>query len=910
MKIFIKILFISLLIFNQASAEETVKKEGWDQQKAIHAIANQNIAKLKKYIKVATTKELNEIITINYRGEYSFLNLVIDSLTDESKTKEIIGLLLQKGVETKSISKDGISALAQAINMGKWEIVDFLLKSGISCNIEIQSKYSQEKLPLFYTALKQQNRPLIDLLLPYKPKVYYIEGMKQQNPSYLTQALRANEVSFSVIKYLLESGEKADEIDLYTKLTPYEGFLKNRNLFESRDDKKKTQKHLDVLNLLLSHGLNPIVHTQRDCLSPLLIVNNDGKTLAWLLEKGLDPNTIACYRSTNLSIPIVLGELETFKTLLNRGGNLFISKNNIEINPFFKIMSTKNAKNILQWLFENKKTIFENISEKDAMIYLKKLITSHDDGSFQDIINFFLKSSKNYEATINELLLLAVKAKKIKKADSFFSLGAKLVESKCNCSQPFWNKDLDDSMINWLIKNNVTPYDGEKAVSKVVDFTKVSLAQFDSILKMSSAEGNQTKIVNEIFMLLLDSYTLSNNLLLNEEKVTLLKKYGLEIAKVKTQKNELFLPLVVKDYLKKERYINIIWLLKQGARISKENQEHYVESTYMRALIDRAGVGRKEIDFTAQTKEERESLKEIFSNYLNDKWYLKHKKLFLKPEGMNTVASALSKNETLKKNASTSYLTLEQLQNQIRGYHSAEEKLKLFPSIKRLMEKGFSPVESVSDSFSFMKELSFADNGTLLYNKIYNELSFYQKVINLDVSLLNTVINYKKGTLDDKRYIFFTLLISSLVLFLVLFISFVFYLINERKLPSKKQTKLSLWLKIPFLLGIMFWVLLLINALSLDYYYLERMKDLNNDLNFILMEWDSWLFFYLFILIGEFISLVFIFRKSFTEKYYHNLIFYGFLLIFILSLLFPFLIIVFSELHDGYLLSYVKGGLL
>lgn len=910
MKNIIKILFISLLIFNFASAEKDLEEEGWNQKKAIRAIANQDIDELKKYIKVATTQELNEVIQVSYRGEYSFLNLVIDSVRDQSKSKEIIGLLLKKGVETNSIGKDAPSALEQAIGMEKWEIVDFLLQSGISCNIEIKSQYTQEKLPLFYTALKKQNTQLINLLLPYKPKIYYIKGMKKENLSYLTRALGADEVSLSVIKYLLESGEKADEIDLYANETPYVRFLKNRNLYESRDNAQKLQRHLDVLRLLLSYELNPIVHTKRDCLSPLLVVNNDSKTLEQLLEKGLDPNAIACYRSTNLSIPITLGELETFKILLNHGGNLFISKNNIEINPFFKIMSNNKAKNILQWLFENKKDLFEKISEKDSKIYLKQLVMNHDDGSFQDIIKFLLKSSKKDKASLDSLLLVAVKANKPKTADYFFSLGAKLLDPKCNCSQPFWNKDLDANMITWLIKNDVSPYDGNQPISKVVDFTKISLTQFDSILKMSSREANQTKIVNEVFMSLLESYNFKNNLLLNEEKVTLLKKYGLEIEKIKTPKDELFLPLIVKRYLKKERYINIIWLLQQGARISKENQEHYVESTYMRALIDRAGVGVKELNYMGQNKEEIASLKEIFSNYLNTKWYLKHKELFFKIEETSNSAISLAQNETLKTKTSNSYLTLEQLKKQRIGYNSLEENLRLFPSIKKLMKEGFSPVESEPNSFSFMKELSLSERGTLLYNKIYNELSFYQKVLNLDVSMFNTLINYKKGSLDSKRYIFFTLLIVSFIIFLVVFISFVLYLINERKSPSKRRTSLTLWLKIPFLLATFFWALLLINALSIDYYYIDRMKDQNNDVNFILMEWDSWLFFYFLILIAEFISLIFIFRKSFIEKYYHNLVFYGFLFIFLISLLFPFLIIIFSELHDGYLLSYVQGGLL
>ena len=789
----------------------------WDKDEVLQSIDYKKTEKLKAFISVATKEQLNEVVNLSYnRGNASLLGIVMEIMFQQKEFKNIVNLMIEKGSNVNGIENDTFKPLTVAIKQKNWEMAKKLLDTGASIDIEVTGMRSYDKLPLFYMAIENKDwKPFLELSLNYNPKLLYTQSMKEDGESYLKTALDSENPSVKLVKYLLSHGEKADKEDGRTT-SPYYIFLYRNGPFSTSKDDEAYRNRLAVFNLLLDTGINPFLKSNTNCLTPLSLVQNDIPTLNRLLEKGLKPNDDSnCYHQSNLSVATMLGNLEVFKILLEKGGDLFQGRKHHSDAFHFLISDVKND-TILEWMFANKKEAFETLSSDDAQKYLNAMIVAKKDGAYFDIINVLLKSSSNYQKTIDEMIRVAIGTNQLKTAEYFSSLGAKLIDHSCKCQQTFWNKDLDSTMIDWLLAHNVNPFLGAKSIEEVVSIDKLSLLQFEKLIEEYPKDKQKKKLVQKLFKVLLESYNLNNNFLLTAEKIALLKTHGLKF-------NE-SVDIYMAKHIEKNNHIKILWLLTQGARMSAENQEHYIDSPYMRGLIDKAGNSVTTIDFYPQNEEEKVELDKIFSNYKEDEWYLKNIDLFVKPNKKVVIAQ--------------------------------------------------------SD---------------------INESSVETSILN------DLIVDYKTRKIDPKRYTLWGIIGLFYIFLFVSFISLIVYFISEKKEPSSRKVVLSKMFQIPILLMLVWWVVFIINAFSLDYLYLQNMKHGTSD--YIVLEWENWLLIYLIILLYLLGSLAMLFRESFLKKTYYSVTFYGKLTFFILSLLLPFLLMLLSDLHDGYQFSYI-GGLL
>ncbi|CAA6823506.1 MAG: Unknown protein [uncultured Sulfurovum sp.] len=637
------ILTLTLVLFFgdllQAEVKEVEHKTSILYEKILKVKRSKGIAELKQHIHSATFEELDEGINLSVRGEkrrYSLINFLI--LKKPYLLKKILPLLVEKGVSLNSTVKHKVSPLELAIRRNRLEIVELLLKEGASYNIIV------DRVPLFYMALQSYNNDLKNLLLSYKPKLIYTEEMKKRGRSYLTWALVGDNLSPVLVKYLLEQGEDINKVHLngYEKDTPYSRFLKKYTINRHTKNRVKAQKQLEVLNLLLDTGVEPFFDGNSGCVTPLSVIHNDVVTLRKLLNKGLNPNTIGCNRGTYLAVPVMLGELEVFKVMMKEDGDLYALGIYGTQNILGQIVSTSKAGDILEWLVKNKKEVFENLSEEVAGKYVNSLVHAHKDGSFYNLVDTLLKFSSDYQKSINHLLVVAIRSNKLQTANHLKGLGAKILVAD---SQKYWESERywDDhsakntrkkhfevisTKIDWLLKENVSPFLGEKAVTKIINFSELTLEQFHAIFQLYPKKLAKKEILDEVFITLLENLDFRDKLVLNEEKLLLLLEYGLVLEDVKTSKNTLYMPFKMKYYMEHNRNIELLWLLKNGARVCKENQADYIKSVYMRALIDRAGSDVEKIDFYPQNERESHALDKVGAYSYKDKWYVKHKNLF------------------------------------------------------------------------------------------------------------------------------------------------------------------------------------------------------------------------------------------------------------------------------------------
>ena len=820
----ITLLYLFLFFSMALNAEPIV----WNKEQMLKSIDSRKANELKSFISVATKEQLNEVVTLPYdQGNASLLGLVMQTMFQQNGFHDIISLMIERGSNVEGIENDIVKPLAVAVKQNKWVLAKKLLDAGASIDIKVEQPYHSEKLPLFYMALENKDwEEFLKYSLDYNPKLVYTKSMKENGKSYLKKALHDENPSVKLVKYLLAHGEKADEERRNTQ-SPYYEFLYRNNIYSTYKEDEAYRNRLEVFNLLLDTGINPLLQGNTNCLTPLTLVQDDIPTLNRLMDKGLKPNEGNCYNKSNLSISIILGNLEVFKVLLEKGGELFQGKNHIVSEPFLELISDKKSDKILKWLFTNKKDVFEGLSSEDVeKYYLEGLIKAQRDGAYLDVIETLLKSSKNYQATIDKMMRVAINSSKMKTAEYFSSLGAKLIDHSCECQQPFWNKELDGGMIDWLLAHDVNPFNGKKPIEEVVNINNLTLKHFKELVEIYPKDKPKAEMLQSLFATLLESYNLDKHFLLTEDKIEFLKSKGLKFDDHVDE--------YMAKQIKENNPIKIIWLLTQGARVSDKNQEHYIKTAYMRALIDRAGMGVDEVDFYPEDEEQKLELDDkIFDYFKENEWYLKNIALFVKP-----------------------------------------------------IEK----VDTITDENSSSKTVSL-EGETFETNSTFD----------------NMIIAYKTKKVDKHRYTLFGIIGLFYISLFATLVTLIIYFRSERKEPLGRKVVPAKLLKIPFILTIIWWALFIFNAFSLDYEYLQYMKNGTDD--YIALEWSSWFMVYLILQFFLLFSLFLIFRESFLRKNYYSVTFYGSLTFFIFSLLFPFLLMLLSDLHDGYQFAYI-GGLL
>ena len=202
-----------------------------------------------------------------------------------------------------------------------------------------------------------------------------------------------------------------------------------------------------------------------------------------------------------------------------------------------------------------------------------------------------------------------------------------------------------------------------------------------------------------------------------------------------------------------------------------------------------------------------------------------------------------------------------------------------------MVEEGFDPIKS-----KLMVNIVYTKEGYKLYDAIYHELTFSQKVFNFYDFLLRKTVKYNSKDTDSKHYVFWSLIVLFYLFIIITFIMLIRYFIQERKKPlSKKIVPLTLY-KLPFILMFIWAILVVFNGTSMNYIY--NQYDGAIDSPYIVASFfieRYWYLVYFIILILEFIVVLKIFQLSFFKKTYQYVTFYATLVFFVLSLILFFL---------------------
>lgn len=614
----------------------------WDKRKVVNAVNYQEFDRLEVFIKIGTKSQLNEPLAVGYYGNASFLGLLMHFIQDKAKAKLLVKQLLDKGVNLEGIENDSFTPIKQIFQSNKTEFLGLFLDAGLSPNMMVEGRYIGKKMTLLHFVLDEYPS-FMEKFVSYSPKVVYPKETLLEY-GYLSLYLKRSQgLSVKVVKYFLDNGEKADDAQ-GAHYTPYQWFLKSVSIFDSKVDPEAYQRRLEVFNLLLDSGIDPLVKGGRqECMSPLAIVRGDRATLNRLFEKGLKATQKGCYGKSHFEESIHINDLNLFKVFLEKGADLF-KKNHHGKMVLSQIVEENTG--FLEWIFAHKKEVFDNLSEEEKAEMFLNIVRHKKDGAFKNLRLFLLEGIRNKKELSHKALQMAIAKSKLTTAKELLSMNNVALPLKSSQSK-LWNPKLKTEMIDWLLDNKVSPFDENNSCTDVLKLEAFSISQLDKLIRLYPKTEDKKILLDEIFIAIVSNLRKLDHFLVAEKKLRLLEKHGLEIKKV-SELGKSYLPRYVRSLIGDNREENILWLLIQGVRITAENQEHYVDSNYMRRLIDQAGEGVVSLNFVPKNEQEEKELeKEILRNVERNDWYQYHKNKFKAQKVLVISENNLSKSDNI-----------------------------------------------------------------------------------------------------------------------------------------------------------------------------------------------------------------------------------------------------------------------
>lgn len=265
--------------------------------------------------------------------------LIDDDYADDKDVLEfmnadIVAYLLEYGADVKERDKTGCTALHYACLFGRKDMADILIAAGAPVDNDIEIEFpgigKLKSMPILVAAASSGDIALVKMLIgkgadinsagscffPMLPSYKYIGKGVGNGFTPLHAACYAGQLS--MVKYLISLGVDVNAKDANGK-TPIMFARGNEvgiNPMFMEPDKVKSKDPVVLVKLLVEHG----AVINNDLLFEA-VQNGHLKTVAFLLDKGLDVN---CRNGENLTPLMVAGKFkhkELYDYLLKRGAS-------------------------------------------------------------------------------------------------------------------------------------------------------------------------------------------------------------------------------------------------------------------------------------------------------------------------------------------------------------------------------------------------------------------------------------------------------------------------------------------------------------------------------------------------------------------------------------------------------------
>lgn len=616
--VFLSVLFV---LYSGVSPVHAERGQLWTNSQLLSFLQYSGSNDLNKALDRASKEDVNQPVVLPFgQGERSLLGLVIELKDDKS----LITRLLEKGANPEGVENSVKPPLHAAIEKKKWDIAQLLLAAGASPSQMINdtnSAYYNEKIPLLYVALNDDAfTPFVEIAIDFEPELIVTKSMKDAK-SYLELAIERN-LSVKAVRYFLtQHGDINKKLNAYG--TPYEFFLYRSAARYSHkpSDETLVARQQALFRFFLEQDIKAISPSAKrsHCYDPLYVVRSNRDLLNRLLAKGFDANESNCYQQTHLTIAAQIGDLAVFKALLDAGGILTTKTIN-------QILRGKQSNAILQWIWQNKPTVFQECKVSDCEQYVRHLLTKNKlSEEFLPIVDASLTRLSGKTSSLNKLLKVAISENNTGFADRLITLGADPLDIECNCQQGFWQRNLQENTIKWLVDHQVSPFEGERPFERVIEVASIPAKQLAAVLKQAPEEKRSQKNLHHWFRLLLESLkTSSVKYARLQQQLAVFKTYNVTLNNVVDENGEPYLPSLINTLIGDQRYnedkdMALIWLLSQGAKPSAGNQSHYLSNSYLRSLMDRAGKQSEPLVMQPENAEQAEALQKLFDDALPNK---------------------------------------------------------------------------------------------------------------------------------------------------------------------------------------------------------------------------------------------------------------------------------------------------
>lgn len=589
-KLFCMIMLIGLLFVSGSLEAYSVEEQ---QKIAQEYLIDKSEKEIVDYIKKESS--FNPNLAVNNELGERFSLLFVSLLLDH---KELFNLLLSKGAD---VSDKGDFAhppsLSLALMSNKLDIAKQLLDLGAEPNPSIlvtadTGLDTTEKQPLLLLLLNKNLSQATNLVIQYKPKLVYSNYMKKNKTGYLREALAsAPYPSLTTLEYFLNHGESLNTRDNFLKETPYEVFLKKYSYKSitptaASQTLEELKNNIALMRFLIEKGaqLEGVNRVVTECYDPLFVAQFDKDTVEFLIDKGLKPESISCNSFSHLSSAAFMGHIVIFERLLAE----IPEKKRIEaVKKVLKtILESEYSSELRSWVWKNYPTVITECSVDICSKYLSMLI--EEDSSNLELVKALVTRLKADKVSLTKFLKQSLSSEKLDLADYLVENGAELIDINCRCQQDLWGASGKVEVFNWLLKNKVSPFDGKKSISELINTYYLTSDQVEQIFTLIPKNDKNNSLVSA--KKLLGKYLAATVNMSAEQldkasdRLELLKKLDIKFNELSNEHGK----LIIDEVLKSKADYYLLWLLLNGTAFSERQKLHYIDNEYIRYLVDSA----------------------------------------------------------------------------------------------------------------------------------------------------------------------------------------------------------------------------------------------------------------------------------------------------------------------------------